>query len=167
MITISGCSLRERSSAARPSPASPIDVVAELGEHLAQVEPDQRLVIGDQHAPRAGGAWGLAHGRGPQRLRSARRPRDHGLSTAMDPPRGNRTTRRIGHGLHGPAEGKGSGREDSNLRPPVPHTGALPDCATPRLVRQCSTSLLALGYRLSAFWRTVDWNGAGTPATSQ
>src|ERR671912_2962552 len=61
--------------------------------------------------------------------------------------RGNRTTRRTGHGLHGPAEGKGSGREDSNLRPPVPHTGALPDCATPRLVRQCSTRLLTIGYR--------------------
>lgn len=27
---------------------------------------------------------------------------------------------------------KWSGREDSNLRPPVPKTGALPDCATPR-----------------------------------
>ena len=25
-----------------------------------------------------------------------------------------------------------SGREDLNLRPPVPHTGALPSCATPR-----------------------------------
>ena len=25
-----------------------------------------------------------------------------------------------------------SGREDSNLRPPEPHSGALPDCATPR-----------------------------------
>ena len=32
-------------------------VVAKLGKHLAQIEPDQRLVIGDQHAPRAGGAW--------------------------------------------------------------------------------------------------------------
>ena len=26
-----------------------------------------------------------------------------------------------------------SGREDSNLRPPAPKAGALPDCATPRL----------------------------------
>lgn len=26
----------------------------------------------------------------------------------------------------------GSGRQDSNLRPPAPHTGALPSCATPR-----------------------------------
>ena len=25
-----------------------------------------------------------------------------------------------------------SGREDSNLRPPAPHAGALPSCATPR-----------------------------------
>ena len=25
-----------------------------------------------------------------------------------------------------------SGRQDSNLRPPVPKTGALPGCATPR-----------------------------------
>lgn len=28
-----------------------------------------------------------------------------------------------------------SGRQDSNLRPPVPKTGALPDCATPRAFR--------------------------------
>ena len=28
---------------------------------------------------------------------------------------------------------KWSGREDSNLRPPGPKPGALPDCATPRL----------------------------------
>src|SRR5437764_4009961 len=27
---------------------------------------------------------------------------------------------------------KKSGREDSNLRPPAPKAGALPDCATPR-----------------------------------
>ncbi len=27
---------------------------------------------------------------------------------------------------------KWSGREDSNLRPPAPEAGALPDCATPR-----------------------------------
>ena len=27
---------------------------------------------------------------------------------------------------------KWSGREDSNLRPPAPKAGALPDCATPR-----------------------------------
>ena len=25
-----------------------------------------------------------------------------------------------------------SGRQDSNLQPPAPHTGALPNCATPR-----------------------------------
>ena len=28
-----------------------------------------------------------------------------------------------------------SGREDSNLRPPGPEPGALPDCATPRTLR--------------------------------
>ena len=27
-----------------------------------------------------------------------------------------------------------SGREDLNLRPPTPHAGALPDCATPRTI---------------------------------
>ena len=27
-----------------------------------------------------------------------------------------------------------SGRQDSNLRPPVPKTGALPGCATPRFI---------------------------------
>src|SRR5262245_10464738 len=32
-----------------------------------------------------------------------------------------------------------SGRRDLNPRPPVPQTGALPDCATPRLVAQSST----------------------------
>ena len=31
--------------------------------------------------------------------------------------------------------GKWSGRRDSNSRPPVPKTGALPDCATPRTMR--------------------------------
>ena len=29
-----------------------------------------------------------------------------------------------------------SGREDLNLRPPTPHAGALPDCATPRFVKK-------------------------------
>ena len=33
----------------------------------------------------------------------------------------------------GIVRGKWSGREDSNLRPPGPEPGALPDCATPRL----------------------------------
>src|SRR5918996_1617410 len=61
-------------------------VVTKLGQHLAQVEPDQRLVIGDQHTPRAGGAWGLAHGRGPQRLRPARQPHGHGYRTTAHPP---------------------------------------------------------------------------------
>ena len=27
-----------------------------------------------------------------------------------------------------------SGREDLNLRPPEPHSGALPGCATPRVI---------------------------------
>src|SRR5436189_3564056 len=30
-----------------------------------------------------------------------------------------------------------SGRLDSNLRPPEPHSGALPDCATPRRLAAC------------------------------
>jgi hypothetical protein len=35
-----------------------------------------------------------------------------------------------------------SGREDLNLRPPEPHSGALPDCATARcLLRQFSSSI--------------------------
>ena len=29
-----------------------------------------------------------------------------------------------------------SGREDLNLRPPTPHAGALPDCATPRIIEK-------------------------------
>ena len=43
-----------------------------------------------------------------------------------------------------------SGREDSNLRPPAPKAGALPDCATPRhdsgheKGRSCSGQLLRL-----------------------
>src|SRR4026208_1118110 len=32
-----------------------------------------------------------------------------------------------------------SGRPDLNRRPPVPQTGALPDCATPRQAAQSST----------------------------
>src|SRR5687768_1516944 len=32
-----------------------------------------------------------------------------------------------------------SGREDLNLRPPEPHSGALPGCATPRLSRFSTT----------------------------
>src|SRR5438309_1351191 len=32
---------------------------------------------------------------------------------------------------------KWSGREDSNLRPPAPEAGALPDCATPRSLVVC------------------------------
>src|SRR5215218_425493 len=44
-----------------------------------------------------------------------------------------RTARwRLRHRLQRGSGGAWSGREDSNLRPPVPHTGALPDCATPR-----------------------------------
>jgi hypothetical protein len=35
-----------------------------------------------------------------------------------------------------------SGRRDLNPRPPVPQTGALPDCATPRERPQSSTGLL-------------------------
>src|SRR5438477_4657888 len=31
-----------------------------------------------------------------------------------------------------PTKGKWSGREELNLRPPAPHAGALPGCATPR-----------------------------------
>src|SRR6266851_2184706 len=33
---------------------------------------------------------------------------------------------------------KWSGREDLNLRPPAPHAGALPGCATPRQARDCT-----------------------------
>ena len=29
-----------------------------------------------------------------------------------------------------------SEREDLNLRPPTPHAGALPDCATPRIIEK-------------------------------
>lgn len=35
--------------------------------------------------------------------------------------------------------GKWSGRPDLNRRPPVPQTGALPDCATPRQASESST----------------------------
>ena len=35
-----------------------------------------------------------------------------------------------------------SGQQDSNLRPPVPHTGALPGCAMPRLVRGYHAAVL-------------------------
>ena len=35
-----------------------------------------------------------------------------------------------------------SGREDSNFRPPEPHSGALPDCATSRLYSTTTTKLI-------------------------
>src|SRR5438874_6058264 len=37
--------------------------------------------------------------------------------------------------LLAPRSPRESGREDSNLRPPAPKAGALPDCATPRTPR--------------------------------
>src|SRR2546429_7296497 len=39
------------------------------------------------------------------------------------------------------SRGKWSGREDLNLRPPAPHAGALPGCATPRQADRKSTRL--------------------------
>ena len=47
-----------------------------------------------------------------------------------------------------------SGRQDSNLRPPVPKTGALPDCATPRwcFTKGLTESKLSRGDRI----RTCD-----------
>ena len=39
---------------------------------------------------------------------------------------------------------KWSGREDSNLRPPQPHCGALPGCATPRKIKKKSTEPVGL-----------------------
>ena len=41
-----------------------------------------------------------------------------------------------------------SGRRDSNSRPPVPKTGALPDCATPRLGRLNTAKKIPLAIRL-------------------
>src|SRR5207245_8285851 len=35
-----------------------------------------------------------------------------------------------------------SGRQDLNLRPPEPHSGALPGCATPRRVAYCTAPTL-------------------------
>jgi hypothetical protein len=37
-----------------------------------------------------------------------------------------------------------SGRKDSNLRPPAPHAGALPDCATPREPISISPAALSI-----------------------
>ena len=53
-----------------------------------------------------------------------------------------------------------SGRQDSNLRPPVPKTGALPDCATPRCNNQElyfsieEVTFLICGCKGSTFSRT-------------
>ena len=44
----SGRSSSASFTAVSPSPASPTDVVALLDEHLAKVEPDQCLVLGDE-----------------------------------------------------------------------------------------------------------------------
>lgn len=46
------------------------------------------------------------------------------------------------HGVLNRDWGRWSGRQDLNLRPPAPHAGALPNCATPRryAVRHCFES---------------------------
>ncbi len=45
-----------------------------------------------------------------------------------------------------------SGREDSNLRPPGPEPGALPDCATPRM---CA-AVMSIGV-LSVWLKRAGW----------
>ena len=47
------------------------------------------------------------------------------------------------------SESTWSGRLDSNQRPPAPHAGALPNCATPRPV-------MRIAQHICAFKRTVD-----------
>jgi len=64
-----------------------------------------------------------------------------------------------------------SGWPDSNGRPPAPHTGALPDCATPRMLSDCTTSgihranrnqkkpsstIMAAEPRMSGHWKGRD-----------
>ena len=48
-----------------------------------------------------------------------------------------------------------SGRRDSNSRPPVPKTGALPDCATPRLGRLNTAKNFPLAIRLCQSLRST------------
>ena len=43
-----------------------------------------------------------------------------------------RLRKEIAFGVLKKTQAEWSGREDSNLRPPAPEAGALPDCATPR-----------------------------------
>ena len=41
-----------------------------------------------------------------------------------------------------------SGRKDSNLRPPAPKAGALPDCAMPRMQRMLSFLSLSVKQKI-------------------
>ena len=103
------------------------------------------------HAARPAGSVGSvvssqdALGRPPRRERGAHRPRRQplprwprprrskvlpsGPPSHYPPKRENGPRRAVAYG------GYWSGRPDLNRRPPVPQTGALPDCATPRQAR--------------------------------
>ena len=67
----------------------------------------------------------LIAGRKGKEINVSRGGRRRGL-TAMGPRADQRRPRLLSSG------GFWSGREDLNLRPPEPHSGALPGCATPR-----------------------------------
>src|SRR6476620_3875330 len=84
-------------------------VVAEMIQHLTQVQANQGFIVRDENA-----AWST-------RLRVALH---HSASHLKSKP-------------------GWSGREDLNLRPPVPHTGALPGCATPRSAEYTTAHLRA------------------------
>ena len=52
-----------------------------------------------------------------------------------------------------------SGREDSNFRPPEPHSGALPDCATPRVKKPTVKQVFQISGKLSLLYQTSNFNG--------
>ena len=80
--------------------------------------------------PRRGGSWGDKIG-GQNRKRGVSAPL-HPIPTACF---------------------KWSGREDLNLRPPEPHSGALPGCATPREMLFDAAPRLVAARRIIPEWR--------------
>ena len=54
-----------------------------------------------------------------------------------------------------------SGREDLNFRPPEPHSGALPDCATSRFDCYFSTMLFDVKVKIDGFVKSPIHQGSG------
>ncbi len=120
---------RARSERCRTRNASPRvqrGRVATPGRRAKMPSKTSERKAATRHAPnpaRAGAAIASATITGASRARSA--ASESGSASAL-----------IRMGSDRTAGGNWSGREDSNFRPPAPHAGALPGCATPRPSRE-------------------------------